>query len=288
MADQTSSRRRVAILGSPDARLGADEVLPRLELWLKRQADVIFAGLGTDAAPIIEQHPDLIFVLGGDGTLISVVHGLGLRQAPIVGVNLGKLGFLADFTIEQLETNGAFLFGERFPLTRRIMLDVQVRRADGENFRAPAVNDCVIHAGAPFRMIEIAVHADDHEVSRMMADGLIIATPSGSTAHNLSAGGPILEPTARSVILTPICPHALTFRPLTMSVDRRLVVTVPRANEGTTAVIDGRIARPFGAGDTIVLTRFAADFLLVHNPRHSEWHALRNKLRWGQLPLARR
>ena len=122
------------------------------------------------------------------------------------------------------------------------------------------------------------------EVAVVRGDGLIIATPSGSTAHNLAAGGPILEPTGEAFILTPICPQALTYRPLVMNADRRIVVHVDQSNEGTSVATDGRIVRPFQPSDRIEITRYGADFLLVHNPKCSEWTALRRKLRWGEGP----
>lgn len=285
----TPRLKRVAVVGSPDPRLGVGQILPRVVRWLESRAEVVFAGLTLESSRTLEHQPDLIFVLGGDGTLIAAVHDLRMHQRPIVGVNLGKLGFLADFTIEHLESDGTFLFQEgETPITRRVMLDVRIEAADGEVLRTPAVNDCVVHAGHPFRMIELVLEADGREVARISGDGLIVGTPSGSTAHNLAAGGPILEPTATSVILTPICPHALTYRPLTMAIERQIVIRGLRTNEGTTAVIDGRTLRPLRTGDAIHFTRYGADFLLVRNPRSAEWESLRNKLHWGEAPKFRR
>ncbi len=287
----TPARRakRVAVVGSPDPRLGAEQILPRVVRWLEKRAEVVCAELTWESRRTLRHKPDLIFVLGGDGTLIAAVHNLGMQQRPIVGVNLGKLGFLADFTIEHLESDGTFLFEDQdLPITRRVMLDVQIDSADGKKYRTLAVNDCVVHAGYPFRMLELHVEADGRDVARIAGDGLIIATPSGSTAHNLAAGGPILEPTASSVILTPICPHALTYRPLTMAIERQIVVRGLKTNEGTTAVIDGRTLRPIRTRDAIRFTRYGADFLLVRNPRSAEWESLRNKLHWGESPKFRR
>ena len=115
-------------------------------------------------------------------------------------------------------------------------------------------------------------------------DGLTVAPASGTTAHPLSAGGPLLEPTAESVLLTPICPHGLTYRSLALDARRRVVIRCIRCNEGTTVVVDGRVSRPFHAGERVVIGRHAADFLLVRNPRQSMWHALRRKLKWGDSP----
>jgi NAD+ kinase len=274
---------RAAIIGSPE-KGSVTTTMERLRRWLEGRAAVVFAELTYDSGRVLAERPDLLFVLGGDGTLIAAVHNLREQQLPIVGINLGKLGFLAEFTIDQLEREGDFLFDGELPVTRRVMLQVRLERQDASLFETPAVNDCVVVSGPPFRMVEMTVEADGDEVAEMHGDGLIVATASGSTAHNLSAGGPILEPTAEAIILTPICPHALTFRPLAMDARRRIVVRVTQANEGTTVAIDGHMSRPFHTSDRLVITRYGADFLLVRNPRHSVWHALRRKLMWGQGP----
>jgi len=275
--------RRVAIIGSPE-KPSAAETLERTKRWLADRAEVVFADLTYDSNRALAEKPDLLIVLGGDGTMIAAVHNLREQQLPIVGVNLGKLGFLAEFTIEQLEQEGGFLFTGQLPLTRRVMLEVALQNAAGTTFRTPAVNDCVVLAGPPFRMIHMTVEADGDEVAQLRGDGLIIATASGSTAHNLSAGGPILAPTAESFILTPICPHALTYRPLVMDARSRIVLRVTQANPGTTVAIDGQTSRPFHSSDRIEISRYAADFLLVRNPKDSAWSALRRKLMWGEGP----
>jgi NAD+ kinase len=274
---------RVAIIGSPEKQSVSD-TLGRLQRWLEGRGEVVFAELTYDSRKVLREQPGLLFVLGGDGTLIAAVHSLRERQLPIVGINLGKLGFLAEFTIDQIEREGDFLFDGELPVTRRVMLHVRLEHGSGSFFETPAVNDCVVTSGPPFRMVELTVEADGDQVAEIRGDGLIVATASGSTAHNLSAGGPILEPTAEALILTPICPHALTFRPLAMDSRRRIVVRVVRANEGTTVAVDGHLCRPFQTSDRLVITRYPADFLLVRNPRHSVWHALRRKLMWGQNP----
>ena len=275
--------RRVAIIGSPE-KPSAAETLERTKRWLADRAEVVFADLTYDSKRALAERPDLLIVLGGDGTMIATVHNLREQQLPIVGVNLGKLGFLAEFTIEQLEQEGGFLFAGELPLTRRVMLEVALQNTAGTTFRTPAVNDCVVLAGPPFRMIHMTVEADGDEVAQLRGDGLIIATASGSTAHNLSAGGPILAPTAESFILTPICPHTLTNRPLVMDARSRIVLRVTQANPGTTVAIDGQTSRPFHSSDRIEISRYAADFLLVRNPKDSAWSALRRKLMWGEGP----
>lgn len=279
----TQRVQRVALLGSPD-KPTAGETLERAARWVRTHAEVAFAELAYDGAAALATHPDLLMVLGGDGTMIAAVHSLGHRQIPIVGVNLGKLGYLADFTIEELESEGEFLFSGALPVTRRAMMDVSQDRGTACPERGPAVNDCVVLAGAPFNMVQCTVAVDGDEVAVVRGDGLIVATPSGSTAHNLAAGGPIVEPTGAAFILTPICPHALTYRPLVLDAGRQIVIQADQANPGTTVAIDGRVCRPLANGDRITITRYAADFLLVRNPKRSEWHALRRKLRWGEGP----
>ncbi len=275
--------KRVAIIGSPEKHL-AEATLARLHAWLTPHANLVFAELTYDSGRALAHQPELLFVLGGDGTLISAVHGLGLTQIPIVGVNLGKLGFLADFTIDQLEGGGDFLFNDP-PLTRRVMLDVRIERPNQAPFQTPAVNDCVVLAGPPYRMIELEVRSDQDVVMNMRGDGLIAATASGSTAHNLSAGGPILEPTAQSILLTPICPHALSFRPVALDVGREITIIPHETNAGTTVAVDGRLLEPFAPRDRLTIRRYAADFLLVRNPNHSIWRALRGKLKWADGPV---
>ncbi|RMF85525.1 MAG: NAD(+)/NADH kinase [Planctomycetota bacterium] len=277
------SMKRVAVIGSPE-KDSVPETLERIRAWLRPRAEVVSAEITSDVGQALAAEPELLFVLGGDGTLIGAIHGLGRRQLPIVGVNLGKLGFLAEFSVEQLERDGDFLFERTVPVTRRVLLRVSIRHGDDEPFVTPAVNDCVLLAGPPYRLIEMVVEADGDTIARIRGDGLIVATPSGSTAHNLSAGGPILDPTASSFILTPICPHALTFRPLVMDSSRSITVRAPRPNDHTTLAIDGRILRPFGQGDSVTISRWEADLQLVRNPARSLWYALRRKLMWGRNP----
>jgi len=274
--------KRVAIIGSPD-KPDVAETLDRMRRWLAARAEVVLAELGVSGQRALEARPDLLVVLGGDGTLIGIVRDLGPHQIPIVGVNIGKLGYLAEFTIETLETEGDFLFAGELPETRRVMLAVHVRNRD-ETFETLAVNDCVLHAGPPYRMIEMRVQVDDDPVARIRGDGLIVSTASGSTAHNLAAGGPILDPQAEAFVITPICPHALTLRPLTIESSRRIVLRVHEANPGTTLAVDGSVTRPFRVGDVVELRRYPAEFRLVRNPNRSIWYALRRKLMWGESP----
>ncbi|TWT43800.1 putative inorganic polyphosphate/ATP-NAD kinase [Phycisphaerae bacterium RAS1] len=273
---------RVAIIGSP-SKPHTPEKLARLLQFLKGRAEVVFAERTYDAGGLPAARPDLVIVLGGDGTLISAVHALGQAQAPIIGINLGKLGYLTDFTVEDVEHYAAELLSSSPPVTRRLMLAVSVEH-NGSSFVSPAANDCVVLAGPPFRIVDLEVRVDGDEVAQIRGDGLIVATPTGSTAHNLSAGGPILEPTAESFVLTPMCPHALTFRPVVLDARREIAIRINDSNESTNAVVDGRIVHALQPGDRVVIRRYPADFLLVRHPRHSAWSTLRRKLMWGAPP----
>jgi NAD+ kinase len=275
--------KRIAVIGTPNKEM-ATAAFDRVIAWLKPRCNVVFAELTVESRRALDHAPDLLFVLGGDGTLIAAIHDLGSRQMPIVGVNRGKIGYLAEFTVEQLERDGDFLFEPTPPITRRVMLSVRIDYASGEKSETLAVNDFVILAGAPFRMIEIVIGADREKVARFRGDGLIIATASGSTAHNLSAGGPILDPSANSFVLTPICPYSLTYRPVVVDSNRRISVHVEQTNEGTTAAIDGRLRHAFQVGDRVTITRYPADLQLVRSPNRSLWYALRRKLMWGKNP----
>lgn len=281
----TAPRRveRVAIIGSP-VKPAAVEAMERARRWLYGRAELVFAELTFDSREAWKQNPDLLIVLGGDGTIISAAHNLANDQIPILGINLGKLGFLSEFTLAQLESFGEFLFQGPLPISRRLMLDVSVGRP-GSLYQTLAVNDCVVVSGPPFRIIPLQVFVDQEEVARVRGDGLIVATPTGSTAHNLSAGGPIVEPSAAAILLTPICPHALTFRPTVLDAQRQVGIQLRAAHEGTHVVIDGRFVRPLTLEDRITVRRHTAEFLLVRNPRDSAWAALRRKLMWAAGPV---
>ncbi len=275
--------KRVAILATPDKPTAAS-ALDRLTVMLQQCAEIVYARAGYDSSAVLEHDPDILIVLGGDGTLISAAHGLGERQIPILGVNLGKLGYLAEFNLDELEARCEQVFTGSPPLSRRLLLSAELTADDGDVRRSPAVNDIVVLAGAPFRIIEMAIQSDADYVAAVRGDGLVIATPSGSTAHNLAAGGPILEPTLQAMILTPVCPHALTFRPVVLDARHTIEIRMLAANDGTTISIDGNINWPFSESATLRIQRFAADLSLVRNPARADWQSLRQKLMWGAAP----
>lgn len=274
-------RKRVYLFGNPN-KPHAQEAVERL----KEAAAARFELVGTSLEKQIEdeaREADRIVVVGGDGTLIGVARSLGTRQIPLIGVNVGKLGFLAEFLLDDLVKDFDRAVNDDSLISHRAALDVQIEN-DRVRHSSPAINDCVIQAGPPFRMITLGVRLDGAHLSNVAGDGLIVCTPSGSTAHNLSAGGPIVQPDVDAMILTPLNPHSLTHKPIVVNRESKLEITALTVNEGTTVIIDGQKPHPLRPADRVIIRRYAHDFLLVRNPRHGRWHNLVTKLHWGQAP----
>jgi len=273
--------RRVIILRNPD-KPDAEAALASLEERIGRRATVAATGVIAETRDLARAKPDRIIVLGGDGSLLAVARGLGDRQVPIVGVNLGKLGFLAEFSLEDVGEHLDAILNDPAIVSSRMMLEVAIVRPDGSTSGFLAVNDCVVHAGAPYRMIELSIAVDGSHLTDFSGDGLVLATPSGSTAHNMSVGGPIVQSEVRALIVAPISPHSLTHRPLVVAGDATIEVLVLQANQGTTAVLDGQVPQPLGARDRLQVRRAACDFQLVQKPAQPKWYTLTKKLKWGQ------
>ncbi|NLX12823.1 MAG: NAD(+)/NADH kinase [Phycisphaerales bacterium] len=276
-----SKQSRVLVLCNPEkpeARAAMESVIA----CISREALVVASGAVTENKEWLGRNPDRIIVLGGDGSILAVARELQDRQVPIIGVNFGKLGFLAEFSFEELQNNAGRILTDSALVSRRMMLTTEVAR-NGQGYGdSLAVNDCVVHAGPPFRMIELSIAVNGEYLTSVSGDGLVLATPTGSTAQNMSAGGPILAPGARAIVVSPISPHSLTHRPLVVAADAVIEVLARRVNEGTTAVIDGQISFPLGPGDRLTVRQAAYDFQLVRNPGQAQWHTLTQKLKWGQ------
>jgi NAD+ kinase len=272
---------RVVILRNP-AKPDAEAKLAFLAEALSRHAEVAATGTAGDAPELMVHRPERIIVLGGDGTILCVARELGERQAPIIGVNFGKLGFLAEFSIEDVVQHVRAVFTDARLVSRRIMVQARVESSGGASAELIAVNDIVLHAGPPYRIIQLAITVDGDHLTEFSGDGLILATPCGSTAHNMSAGGPIVQSEVPAIIITPISPHSLTHRPLVVAGDSRIRVVAQQVNEGTSVVADGQEALPLRTGDVLEVQRCPHDFLLVHNPAQPRWYTLTKKLRWGQ------
>ena len=228
---------------------------------------------------------DYAIVFGGDGSIISTARNVSKASLPVIGVNVGKLGFLAEFSVSELEDFFPRLKKGTVPVDKRMMLNCRVfSDCREEKFCSAAINDIYITAGPPFRMIELKILVDGQSLAGCITDGLIISTPTGSTAYNLSAGGPILSSKIEAVVITPICPHSLSFRPIVINADSTIEVFGVRVNEGTTISIDGQVSLNLTINDVVRVEREDSDFLIVNNPLRSKWDTLATKLSWAEQP----
>lgn len=226
---------------------------------------------------------DMLIVLGGDGTLLSAARLEGAETIPIIAVNLGALGFITEFRTQEVEQmlNNA-LAGE-FSVEKRMMIDVQLRL---KNKKSPvkyrALNDVVITKGALARIIDLETHVNGLYLNTFMADGLIISTPTGTTGYSLSAGGPIVHPSLNLIVITPICPHTLTNRPLILSEESAVRVLLKTSNEDAFLTIDGQVGSKIEPGDFIEVTRSDQHISLVKTPFRNYYEVLKEKLKWGE------
>jgi NAD+ kinase len=225
---------------------------------------------------------DLIVVLGGDGTMISTARLVAKRETPVLGINYGSLGYLTEFRIEELFGALEAVLAGNYKIDRRLMLDVEHRR-DGEKLAAGRVlNDVVINKSVLARIIGIEVWLNEFFVNSFRADGLIVSTPTGSTAYNLSAGGPIIYPSMNAVVLTPICPFTLTNRPIVVPDSAEIKLILKHENEGVVLTLDGQVGYQMQTGDTVSIRKSATTFNLVQPMNRNYFDVLRDKLKWGR------
>src|SRR5262245_41418315 len=226
---------------------------------------------------------DLLIVLGGDGTLLAAARAIGERAVPLLGVNLGTLGFLAETSSDELYDALEQAFAGRLVVAPRMRLDVEVERGGHGVGRFLALNDAVIGKSALSRMIDLETRADGGFVTTYHSDGLIIATPTGSSAYSLSAGGPLLLPEGESIVLTPICPHTLTQRPLVLSDRYRIEILVLDTRGGDVHLtVDGQVGIELAQRDRVTIARSAHPARLLVSPHRSPFAVMREKLRWGE------
>ena len=224
---------------------------------------------------------DLVVVLGGDGSILRTARWMGYVQVPVLGVNLGTLGFLADVSRDEVALALDDIVAGRFRLVGHLLFESEVVRGDGVAHRQLGLNETSILAGPPFSMIEIRLLVDGDLATTYRADGLIVATPVGSTAYSLSAGGPIVRKDLDAFVFTPLNPHTLTNRPVVDAASRTYELVVPRPNAGSACVVDGRLVAALEPGDVIRVRRAEPRFTLVETSRHGYYRTLRDKLGWG-------
>ena len=224
---------------------------------------------------------DLGVVLGGDGTLLYAARTLGRHGVPLLGVNLGGLGFLTEISLDNMYPVLERVLNGDFELESRMMLSVEVLRDGSTAVRNTVLNDVVVNKGALARILELAVTVDKTPVISYRADGLIISTPTGSTAYNLSAGGPIVHPAHETIILTPICPFKLSNRPLILPAVATIEAAVDPEASDVFLTSDGQVSFPLEPGDRILVQRSEAKLTLIKSPYQDYFEILRTKLGWG-------
>ncbi|MEE8476107.1 MAG: NAD(+)/NADH kinase [Myxococcota bacterium] len=282
--------RSVGVCVKPDQPQLSD-LIRELEEWLVARRIEIFPdpetakwtnAAGTKRRELVEK-ADAVVVLGGDGTLLAVARAIGARPIPILGVNLGTMGFLAEISRDELLTTLEEVISGRFRTEERMRLEVVVERAGRELGRYLALNEAVIANTALARLIELEVRADGVEVTTYHADGLIVATPTGSTAYSLSAGGPLVLPSLEAIVLTPICPHSLSQRPLVLPQTCEVAIDASgRPGGAIKLTVDGQVGCELSEGDRVSVRRSEHSVRLLIPPGRSRFEVLRQKLRWGE------
>ena len=227
---------------------------------------------------------DLAIVFGGDGTIVSAARDLCEADVPVIGVNVGKLGFLAEFSVDELLESFDSITGNPELIEKRMILTCNINRGGKEIFSSTAVNDVVISAGQTFNMIDLEIKVKGEKLPLCTSDGLVVCTPTGSTAYNLSAGGPILSANLSAIVITPLCPHSLSFRPIVISAENVIRITPQKVNAGTTIILDGQVCHQLDSGDEITIQRHHGWFLVINNPLRTQWDTLAGKLNWAQRP----
>lgn len=282
--------RRVAVV----AKIGPAEglrIASELEVWLRSRgievrfdADTCRAlgrknGLPRGSLP---RSTDLAIVAGGDGTLLSVARAAAPGRVPILGVNFGGLGFLTELQPDELYAGLERVLEGNYAVEERQALRVAYRRGSSVKSEHALLNDAVITKSALARMITLDLRVDEDDVATYTSDGLIVATPTGSTAYNLSAGGPILDPRMSAFVIAPICPHTMTYRPLVVPGSVRLEVTLRSESEAVYLTLDGQVGFPMKYGDSIRVDTYPSPVRLVRVAKRSFFEVLRRKLRWGE------
>ena len=277
------SLKLIVLTGSdrPEVQQAWQTLLPRLNQ--------------TDGIMVVGEYPrnrdiddtvdaDIVVVLGGDGSILRGCRQLGQNQIPIVGINLGRLGFLADLTLEEFHGFLPQLQRREFEVGEYLMFECTHRLADGSSHVDLGLNEVTVTSANALRMVDISLEIDGQLVTTFSCDGLIVSTPVGSTAHNLSAGGPILRQELQAFCITPICPHTLTVRPIVDTAGRTYSLSVGETRDGAMLVVDGQINRSIQSGDRITVCRAKSTFKKVQFAGHSYYSTLHRKLGWrGQL-----
>ncbi len=287
--------RNVAIIYKR-GRTDAAELAAELKAWLMSRGIEVFSRQNVDDSCIycsldkqcspdmsldIPESAEAVVVLGGDGTFLSVARFLEERSTPIIGVNLGGLGFLTEIAIEDCLREVEEILNGRYEIEERMRLRVSVIRGHEEIFRQSVLNDAVINKGALARIMDLKTTIDGRYLTQYRADGLIVATPTGSTAYNLSAGGPIIYPTAHSIVMTPICPFTLSNRPIILPAEAQVEVELGARAQDVAVTCDGQVGCELQPRDRVLVSATGTPLRLI-KPRTTDYfEILRTKLKWG-------
>ena len=281
--------RTIGIVSKPNSAAAAN-IVPALIEWLRSRGmavridgqTAVYAGVPGLPREEVPEGCDLVIVLGGDGTLLAAARAIGRRETPLFPVNVGSLGFLTAITIDELYPELERAFRGEHRIAKRKLLATEVVRDGAVVAAYEALNDAVLTKAAIARMIDLDAHVDEQFVCAYKADGLIVSTPTGSTAYSLSAGGPIIFPSVPAICITPICPHMLTNRPVLVP-ETSVIRIISRApDESVFLTIDGQVGNPIREGDTLVCRSSDYALRLVRPPHMMFFDVLRQKLKWGE------
>ncbi len=291
-----ASIKRIGIVVKPH-QPDALNTLCGLVEWLSKRGIILVGGpeiereriehetgcaVDTRERDTLAANVDLMLVLGGDGTMISTARMVGDAEVPVLGVNYGGLGYLAEFRIEELHSALESILAGHYRIEKRLMLAVELLRGDEHVTRSRILNDVVINKSALARIIEIEAYLNQQFVNSFRADGLIVSTPTGSTAYNLSAGGPVIYPSMNAVVITPICPFTLSNRPIVVPDESVIQLRLKTRNEEVALTLDGQVGLPLKAEDCVVIRKSKTTFNLVQPMNRNYFDVLRDKLRWGR------
>ena len=284
--------QRVGVIAKPRRLEAGEEIIRSLKAWLEEKGVEVF--LDRDTAAMIHEDSSyqksdipsqvkMIIVLGGDGTLISVARLVEGLDIPILGVNVGGLGFLTEVTLEELYSLLERVLAGDYVIDRRILLNTHIHRQGERITQYSVVNDVVVNKGALARIIELEVYINQQYVTTFRADGLIVSTPTGSTAYSLAAGGPIVYPAMGALILTPISPHTLTHRPIVIPDDVKIEVILNVDQVDVHATLDGQVGFALKYRDVVEIRKSNNNVPLIRSNSRSYYHILRTKLKWGEF-----
>jgi NAD+ kinase len=259
----------ITLIGGPEVEDIRSEMLPGCNFEILSHED-------------LASSVDMIIVLGGDGTMIATARMLKDREIPVLGINYGRLGYLAEFRVEEMIPALEAILAGNYRLDRRVMFAAELFRGTERLGRNRVLNDVVISKSALARIIEIEMLLNKQFVNSFRADGLIISTPTGSTAYNLSAGGPIVYPSMNAVIVTPICPHTLSNRPIVLPDNMDIELRLNTPKEEVALTLDGQVGFPLEEGDRVLVNKANTMFNLVQPTNRNYFDVLRDKLRWGR------